>query len=173
MFEIIAVIVAPILAVLIGQYLQNRDEKRKDKLSIFKILMTNRLGWSYESVYALNIIDIAFADSDDVCTKWAEYYKFLCIQKPDEMQLKQRQEAQDKLLEAMAKDLGYKNRITWDKIQNPYIPQGMVDAMQQRQVIQNGQVEFAKVAGMFSQMVSNNEAFQQPKQQGDKPDADT
>lgn len=96
MFEIVAVIIAPILAVLIGQYLQNRDEKRKDKLNVFKILMTSRLGQSYESVYAFNMIDIVFADDKDVCAKQAEYYKLLCVQKPDKMQLKQRQEAQDK-----------------------------------------------------------------------------
>lgn len=172
MFEVIAVIIAPVLAVLIGQYMQNRDEKRKDKLSVFKILMTNRIGWTYESVYALNIIDIVFADDKNVCTKWAEYYRLLCIQKPDEMQLKQRQEAQDKLLEAMAKALGYKDQVTWDKIQNPYIPQGMVDAMQQRQMIQNGQVEFAKVAGVFSQMMSQDSALQQPNQQEDRSHAD-
>lgn len=165
MFEIAAVIIAPILAVLVGQYLQNRAEKRKDKLNVFKILMTNRLGWSYDSVYALNIIDIVFADDEDVCAKWAEYYKLLCVQRPDEMQLKQRQEAQDKLLEAMANALGYKKQVTWDKIQNPYIPQGMVDAEQQRQMIQKGQVDWAKVAGVF---LTNNIVPQQIKQQEGK-----
>ena len=33
--NVIAVITIPVIAVIIGQYLQNRSEKRKDKLFIF------------------------------------------------------------------------------------------------------------------------------------------
>ena len=64
--NLIAIIVAPIAAVLIGQWLQDRSEKRKDKLAIFKTLMFSRNGWSPESVRALNIIDIVFSDDDTV-----------------------------------------------------------------------------------------------------------
>ena len=39
--NLIAIIVAPIAAVLIGQWLQDRSEKRKDKLAIFKTLMVS------------------------------------------------------------------------------------------------------------------------------------
>lgn len=61
--NLIAIIVIPIAAVLIGQWLQNRSEKRKDKMQIFKALMTARIyGWTVESVHALNVIDIVFAD---------------------------------------------------------------------------------------------------------------
>ena len=38
--NIIAVIVAPIAAVVIGQKLQDRAEKRKDKMAVFKAVMT-------------------------------------------------------------------------------------------------------------------------------------
>ena len=34
--------------------------------------------------------------------------------------------AQYKLLESMAIALGYKDKITWETIQNPYIPDGLV-----------------------------------------------
>ena len=43
--NIAAIIVIPIVAVLIGQYLQNRAKKREDKLQIFKTLMTARMLW--------------------------------------------------------------------------------------------------------------------------------
>lgn len=47
------------IAVFIGQHLQNYSEKRKDKMSIFRILMTVRLyGWTTDSVYVLNSIDL-------------------------------------------------------------------------------------------------------------------
>lgn len=41
--NLIAIIIIPITAVLIGQLLQKRTEKRKDKLDIFKISMTSRI----------------------------------------------------------------------------------------------------------------------------------
>ena len=57
--NLIAIIIIPIAAVLIAQWLQNRAEKRKDKMQIFKALMTSRIyGWTPESVNALNSIDI-------------------------------------------------------------------------------------------------------------------
>ena len=41
--NLIAIVVIPLVAVLIGQYLQNRAEIRKDKMHIFKVLMTSRI----------------------------------------------------------------------------------------------------------------------------------
>lgn len=168
----VAIIAIPIIAVVIGQKLQDRDHRRKDKLDIFKILMMNRcMGWSYESTRALNIIDIVFADDEDVRTKWGEYYTLLCIQNPNEMQKKQKQTAQDKLLEAMAKSLGYKDQVTWDKIQNPYIPQGMVDAINQQSVIQAGQEKLAGMIDFFARSATQSQE-QQPAPKEDKPHAD-
>ena len=37
-----------------------------------------------------------------------------------------------KLLEEIAKNIGYKNEITWETIQNPYIPRGMVEQWQKQ-----------------------------------------
>ena len=37
-----------------------------------------------------------------------------------------------KLLEEIAKNIGYKKEITWETIQNPYIPQGMIDQLQKQ-----------------------------------------
>lgn len=171
--NIIAVIAAPIIAVKVGQYLQDRAQSRKDKMDIFKTLMVNRYRWSIETVQAMNIIEIVFSDDDKVLNAWKDFYDKSCVESPDEMQLKKMQTAKDKLLETMAQSLGYKQKVTWETIQNPYIPKGMIDAMQQQQMIQTGQVEWAKAAGMFAQMMNANSAFQQPKQQEDKPHAHT
>lgn len=57
LLNLIAVFVAPIAAVIIGQLLQDFSEKRKDKMRIFQCLMTHRAtGWgdSFEAVNALN-----------------------------------------------------------------------------------------------------------------------
>ena len=64
--NIIAIIVAPIAAVWIGQMLQDRAEKRRDKVAVFKAVMTYRYGWSQEAVLALNSIPIVFAEDKTV-----------------------------------------------------------------------------------------------------------
>ena len=124
--NLMAIIVIPIVAVLIGQHLQNRAEIRKDKMHIFKVLMTSRIyGWTQESVHCLNIIDIVFSDDENVRNAWKDLYDKYCVQNPDETQLKKIQNAQYKLLDTMANSLGYKDKVTWETIQNPYIPEGM------------------------------------------------
>ena len=124
--NLIAIIVIPIVAVLIGQHLQNRAEIRKDKMHIFKVLMTSRIyGWTQESVHCLNIIDIVFSDDENVRNAWKDLYDKYCVQNPDETQLKKIQNAQYKLPDTMANSLGYKDKVTWETIQNPYIPEGM------------------------------------------------
>ena len=107
--------------------------------------------------------------------KWKDYYNQLCIQSPDAMQRKQVQEAQDKLLEAMACSLGYKEQITWDTIQNPYIPKGMWDAMQQQQIIQNGQEKWAGAVDLFTKTFCNPNAqtMNPPVEQKEEPHANT
>ena len=124
--NLIAIIVIPIVAILIGQHLQNRAEIGKDKMHIFKVLMTSRIyGWTQESVHCLNIIDIVFSDDENVRNAWKDLYDKYCVQNPDETQLKKIQNAQYKLLDTMANSLGYKDKVTWETIQNPYIPEGM------------------------------------------------
>ena len=132
--NLIAIVVIPIAAVLIGQHLQNRAEIRKDKMQIFKTLMTSRIyGWTQESVHCLNIIDIVFSDDKKVRNAWKDLYDKYCVQNPDETQLKKIQNAQYKLLETIAESLGYKDKITWETIQNPYVPDGMIKQWQEQE----------------------------------------
>ena len=148
--NLVAIIVAPVAAVLIGQWLQNRATKRKDKLEIFKTLMIERNGWSPESVRALNIIDIVFADDSTVRARWKEYYDRLCVENPSETELKKIKTAQDKLLEAIAISLGYTDKVTWETIQNPYVPKGMIEAEQMQREYQTGQLAWAQIAKNFN-----------------------
>lgn len=169
--NIIAVIVAPIVAVKVGQYLQDRAQLRKDKMDIFRTLMANRTGWSAASVYAMNIIDVVFADDMSVRNCWKTYYEKLCIQNPDEMQQKQIQTAHYKLLETIAISLGFKDKITWETVQNPYIPIGMVNTVQQQQVIQGGQALLADfMSSVLSRMMDGSIPQDQVKTQKGKSD---
>ena len=150
--NIVAIIFAPVISVIIGQKLQDRARKRQDKMEIFKALMTSRVyGWTNASVYALNIIDVVFADDKKVRTQWKAYYDKLCVSNPTEEDIRKIENEKCKLLEVMAKSLGYKSKITWETIQNPYIPKGLSNSMMQQQQYQNGQLEIME---MMKSMIS-------------------
>ena len=136
--NIVAVIVAPIIAVLIGQMLQDRAEKRKDKMRIFQTLMTSRIygSWTQESVHALNSIDIVFCDDLNVRNDCKDLNDKYHVSNPDQSQLKKIEQAQYRLLESMANALGYKDKITWETIQNPYIPDGLVNQLEEQKASQ-------------------------------------
>lgn len=152
--NLIAIIIIPIVAVLIGQYLQNRAEIRKDKIHIFKVLMTSRIyGWTQESVHCLNIIDIVFSDDKKVRNAWKDLYDKYCVQNPDETQLKKIQNAQYKLLDTMANSLGYKDKVTWETIQNPYIPDGMIRQQQEQAASQQA---YNNLLQNMQHMISKN-----------------
>lgn len=137
--NLMAIVVIPIVAVIIGQMLQNRAQKRNDKIQIFKILMTSRIyGWTPEIVQALNLLEIVFADDKAVCEQWKVYYDKLCVENPTDTELSKIKKEKDRLLEIMAKSLGYKN-ITLATTQSPYIPKGMTDQMAQQQKYQTDQ----------------------------------
>ena len=162
--NLIALIVIPIMAVVIGYMLQDRAEKRKDKMQVFKAVMTFRYGWSKESVEALNSIPIVFSGKgkdSKVRDCWKKYYEYLCIQKPDDMQIKQSNEALYKLLVSMAEVLGYKNTVTWEEIQNPYVPNGMVTAINNNEFIQGGMAMI--VQNMASSMSQANDQMKTQK----------
>lgn len=138
--NIIALIIIPVIAVVIGQKLQVYSQKRNDKMQIFKTLMTSRIfGWTNESVQAMNLIDVVFADDKAVRKQWKICFDKMCVENPTDTDLSKIKLEREKLLEAMAKSLGYKDIITWESIQNPYIPKGMTDLMAQQQAYQNNQ----------------------------------
>ena len=148
-----ALIIIPIVAVVIAQWLQNRSEKRKDKMQIFKTLMTSRIyGWTPDSVNALNIIDIVYSDDNKVRAAWKDLNDKYRVTNPDQQHLKKIENAQYKLLEAMANSLGYKEKITWETIQNPYMP---VDMMQQIETQKIMQQTYFNVINSVNQYVQN------------------
>ena len=56
---IVIIVGGAVIAVFIGQHLQNYSEKRKDKISILRILMKVRLYcWTKDSLYVINSIDL-------------------------------------------------------------------------------------------------------------------
>lgn len=125
--NVIAIAISPAIAVYIGRRLENKAEQRRDKVEIFKTLMTARVtwkhyGWQYESIRALNIIDVVFADDKNVRQTWKELYSKCCNSNISEIEIKEIEKLVCKLIENIAISLGYKDKITWETIQNPYMP---------------------------------------------------
>ena len=138
----VALLFSPLIATIIGSRLQEQREKRRDKMQIFKVLMTSRVyGITYENINALNTIDIVFSDDEKVRTAWKELYEKYAIENPSELQLESIKKARDKLIEVVAISLGYKDIITWECIQNPYIPKGLLINQQKQEEIQAGMLE--------------------------------
>lgn len=148
----IAIIVIPIIAVLIGQWLQEKEKQRDDKMKIFKTLMTDRfLGWTNDSVYALNILDIVFSKDRNVLEQWKVYKDKLTIENPTDTDMKKIEIEKYKLIETMAKSLKYD--ISWETLQNPYLPQGMINNLLQQQNYKNMQTE---VMGKFNELLNGS-----------------
>ena len=131
--NLIALIVIPILAVIVAHAIQVRSDKRKDKMQIFKVLMTARIyGWTADSVHALNLIDIVFAKDKPVRTAWKNLLDAYNSAEKSDLMDKKRQNLMYKLLEAMAASLGYQRKITWETIQSLYVPKALVDQWQEQ-----------------------------------------
>ena len=137
--NIIALVIVPILAVVVGQGLQHSAEKRRDKMHVFKTLMTSRIyGLTREGVEAQNIIDVVFVDDKKVREAWKDLNDKYHVSNPDEQHLEKVRQAQFKLLEEMARSLGYKDKITWETIQNPYVPNGLIEQMSNQTAYNQG-----------------------------------
>lgn len=123
-------IVAVVLAYSLNKYSEKRmrnqlieTELRKEKMDVLKILMTNRIFPTWQYFHALNIIDIIFADNQNVRSAWKELYQVYKNTNTDQSeQVEQIEKKQMKLIETVVDDLGYKGKITWEHISEKYNP---------------------------------------------------
>lgn len=153
--NIIAVLLGPIVAVYLTRYLAERSDKRKAKMEAFKTLMISRVNaLNREFVSTVNSIDVIFYDSPKVRKAWRELYEQYDKPKVDGLAAMAKY---TKLIEAIAKDLGYK-KMEWNEILNDvYIPNWLTDEWEKERTVKEGQVAMA-------QMI-NNLANTQPTSQ--------
>lgn len=156
--NLLAIILVPIVSVWVGQFLQDRSEKRKDKMRIFQCLMSRRAvpwGYDFEVINALNSIDIVFSDDENVRKCWATLLSEFDVNLDDlekEAQLlalDKQKKARWELLKSMSENLGYKGKITENNIQKPYYPIGL-----NQQIIGNIQCQDAmrRATEFFAQL---------------------
>lgn len=151
---ILAVIFSPIIAVLVTKYIQDRENKRKDKMEIFKVLMTGRIypGWDIASVHALNIIEIVFSEDKNVISQWKNYYNATCTDNYQNIKIQQ-----TKLLEEIGKTLGYKEKISWETIEKPYIPKWLDERMTKEKKYIDGQVLQVELLNKLNEFLEKGE----------------
>lgn len=160
--NIIAIVVSPIIALLISNKIQNDKDKRNDKLWILKILMMQRVSTQDISyVNALNLIDLVFVDSKPVRDAYAVLYSEYAKNEVD-FSAERISRAKTKLIEMIVNDIGYKDKITWDNIQQPYGPKWLLEEIDKKNQLMNAQIDMANMVTSISnqnkQKEANNEA---------------
>lgn len=124
---------APITAARIAETLRRdsaaADERRRLRLHVFATLMSERKTlWSPEAVRTLNLIDVVFHDSRPVRDAWAELFASYDSNRrvPEHIQ----DERANKLLLAMAADLGLADGLRPDDLTRVYFPQTLWERAQ-------------------------------------------
>lgn len=144
--NIIAVITSPLIAVWVSQLMASRNKAREDKMKLFSVLMSNRIYiWSQEMVNAYNMIDIVFYDDIDVLEAWHELYNLL--NKRNTLSDEEVQEIAEKkyrLLETMAKSLGYTKKYDWNFVRTTYMPIAMQNEINNQELYKQQQLEILK-----------------------------
>ena len=148
---ILAILVAPIVALQIQKYIEDRKEIRARKMQIFRTLMATRATrLDAKHIEALNMIDIEFFKNEKVTEKWKllldnfANYPQDPNEKNYESKLSSCAEKSDglfvDLLSEMAKSLDYK----FDEVhlkRNIYIPKGQTDYMMSQEFMRRAFVE--------------------------------
>jgi hypothetical protein len=144
--NVFAIIVGPILAVQISQFIERFKEKKQRKIYIFRTLMATR-GTPIEPVHveALNLIDIEFHGKDKkskaVIDAWNDYRDHLNTNGPFEVWITKSQDLLIELLYKMSICLNYNFEKTAIR-KLSYIPSGLAE---DRRNIQNVMVGLNKV----------------------------
>ena len=120
---------------------QNRAQKKQAKQKIFENLMSYRYALHLqESVNELNKIDVVFYDNENVITAWKEFKAEALRAGKDSDNPNLLLDKQLKILEEMAKVLGYK-KINWMEIKEFYYPKGLADKIQTEAIINTKELE--------------------------------
>ena len=129
---ILAILVAPVVAIQVSLWLAKNQEKRQRRLLLFRTLMGTRAStMAREHVQALNVVDVDFYGSDNksraVVDALKVYLDHLNTAPPGQEWGKKRQDLLVDLLQIMATQLGYQFDKTEIK-RTSYTPRGYGDA---------------------------------------------
>ena len=149
--NILAITLSPIIAVLISIWLQDRKEKRQQKLwLLYALISTRHTPLSEESIKALNSIDLVFWDENSVRRLWKEYFEMLNNQGlQNDVGYRQRTTKLLELITEMANVLGYKDAITALDVDRIYLPTGLGKVMERNEELANELLRVLKSSNGF------------------------
>ena len=134
-------LISGLLATVITLIVQSKIQKKQAKHKIFENLMSYRYALHLqESVNELNKIDVIFYDNENVIKAWKEFKAEALRAGKDRDNPNILQDKQLKILEEMAKVLGYK-KINWVEIKDFYYPKGLADKIQTEVIINTKELE--------------------------------
>src|SRR5690242_1689714 len=123
---LVAIVVSPLVAVLVTTYLQDRKERRTQKVWLLSTLIGTRHNpLADETIRALNLIDVVFHDAPRVRALWHEYYDMLNnagLNNP--VGWEQWKQKNLEMITEMAQSLGYGQAITHLDAARVYTPIG-------------------------------------------------
>lgn len=135
---IVTALISGLLATLVTIWWQKRSAIHKSKMKIFETLMAYRYRIIAEpSVHALNSIDVVFYEDDNVRRAYTDFLNEAA--KRPEMN-PNTGDKHLKLLEEMAKALNLKN-IHWDDIKQAYCPNGLLEKIQEEEMLRKMQLQ--------------------------------
>ena len=138
---IVAILASPVIAVLITLYVERRRQRRRDKMELFKTLMTQRgVVMSYAWVNAINSIPIVFSDTKSVIDALGCFMRAVSTVPFNNEEFENKKV---KLLESMSTSLGYAKNIDWEQLRGAYIPQWVQDEITFNAKLRDAQLTFA------------------------------
>lgn len=139
--SIFAILASPLIAVWVTLLVEKSRQKRRDKLELFKTMMTQRgFSASYAWVDAINSLAVVFADEKNVISAVNDFMKVVSTQPFNNEEYENKK---IKLLEKMAVSLGYKKNIDWEQLRKAYYPQWMINEVNFNTQVKNAQLIFA------------------------------
>ena len=142
--SITAVLASPLVAVLVSMWIEKYKQKRKDKMELFQVLMTQRgITESYAWVNALNSVYVVFSDEQNVLRALDEFLATTNVKKPEDMDVASYEDKKVKLLESMSKALGYSRNINWEHIKAPYVPNWILHEKNFNTIMKQAQLKTA------------------------------
>lgn len=158
---VIATLAGPVLAVLVTRYIDEKRDKRKRQLDVFRTLMrTRRATLAVEHVGALNMIEIEFHDMPEVMAAFRELHNHFHFSPPAPTDWwDKRSKLQTRLLSAMARKLGY-DFEQLDVLEGGYTPTGWTNTEQEQEQLRKLLIEL--LSGRLSLPVTPGPAITPP-----------
>jgi len=146
--NLVAILLSPVIAVLVTLWWQQRKEKRDLKHWILRTLITNReTPVTPDNVRALNLVELAFHDSDTVRRLWGELFG-LFSNSTDTPEFREKSRKKNlELIVEMAKILGYGKVITAFNADRRYFPIGMAEQMNKQNELLDELLRVLKASG--------------------------